>query len=73
MVNGISPEYLCNLIPYTVDETSQYNLRNSTNLQIIPTITSLHANSFVPSTLKKWNELPLNVKNANSLNSGAGN
>lgn len=55
MVNGISPEYLCNLVPNTVGETSQYNLRNSTNLQIIPTRTSLYAYSFVSSTLKEWN------------------
>jgi hypothetical protein len=36
-----------------VGETSQYNLRYSTNLQIIPTRTSLYAYSFVPSTLKE--------------------
>jgi hypothetical protein len=68
MVNGISPEYMCNLVPNILGETSQYNLQYSTTLQIIPSRTSLYANSFVPSTFKEWNELPLNVRHAKSLN-----
>ena len=44
MIKGISPDFLCNLIPQSVGETSQYNLRNSLNLQVIPTRTSLYAN-----------------------------
>ena len=45
----------------------QYHLRNGNNLVSVPSRTSLYSGSFLPSTLREWNELPDDVRNSNSL------
>ena len=69
MVNGLSPPYLLSLIPLPVNRVSPYNLRNSNDIQTIPARTNLYYNSFLPSVIRKWNNLPLDVRNCDSLNS----
>ena len=70
MVNGLSPPYLLSLIPLPVNRVSSYNLRNSNDIQTIPARINLYSyNSFLPTVLREWNNLPLDVRNFDSLNS----
>ena len=69
MYNNISPGYLSSLIPQQVDaKFSRYNLRNSNELQTRAK-TSLYYNSFLQSTLRQWNNLSIETRQLNSLNS----
>ena len=61
------PNYLQSLLPATVGSSNNYSLRNSSHLQTIQARTSLYSNSFLPSTVSEWNNLPDNVKNAESI------
>ena len=63
------PNYLQSLLPATVGSFSNYSLRNSSHLQTIQARTSLYSNSFLPSTVCEWNNLPDEIKNAESINS----
>ena len=69
MVNRLSPPYLLSLIPLPVNRVSSYNQRNSNDIQTIPARTNLYYNSFLPSVIREWNNLPLDVRNSDSLNS----
>jgi len=61
------PNYLQSLLPATVGSSNNYSLRNSSHLQTIQARTSLYSNSFLPSTVSEWNNLPDDVKNAESI------
>jgi hypothetical protein len=50
------------LYPGQVVETNLFNLRISTNLQVLPERTSLYTNSFVPSTSKEWTKMHIDVR-----------
>ena len=63
MINSLAPEYLSSLVPPTVCNISQYNLRNETNLQTVPARSQQYYNSFLPSTIRIWNSLPDDAKN----------
>ncbi len=67
MKNGISPTYLIDIVPPEID-TSRYNFRNSDNVQLVRSRTTLYFNSFLPSTVREWNSLPNDTRNAQSLN-----
>ena len=67
IVSGQSSTYLQELIPQEVSQTSDYNLRNSNNIRTVQSRTTLYENSFFPSAIKKWNALPLEERNSNSL------
>ena len=64
MFNNLSPEYLSSLIPPTVNTLSQYNLRNAQNIQTVNFRTAQYYNSFLPSSIREWNNLPLDVRNS---------
>ena len=68
MTHNLAPLYLSSLVPSTVSNISRYNLRNSNNLQTIDVRTSLYYNSFLPSTVRAWNEVPEEVKLSDSVN-----
>jgi ribonuclease P/MRP protein subunit RPP40 len=55
--HGITPNYLHDILPPTILRRTNYPLRNSNNISLIPCHTTLFQNSFFPSTIKKWNEL----------------
>ena len=57
MTHSLAPLYLSSLIPSTVGNISRYNLRNSNNLQTIAARTIQYYNSFLPSTVRAWNEV----------------
>ena len=67
MVNGLSPPYLNSLVPDIVGNQSRYSLRNSDNLSNIATRTLLYQNSFLPSVIKEWNQLPIEVRTSPSV------
>ncbi|MCU7801465.1 MAG: hypothetical protein KZQ70_15375, partial [gamma proteobacterium symbiont of Lucinoma myriamae] len=67
MQNGLSPDYLSSLVPPTVGSTSNYPLRNATNLHTIHAKSQLYYNSFLPSVIRDWNELPDETRNSPSV------
>ena len=67
MENGLTPLYLTNLIPPRVGDTSAYSLRSSENYLSVHANTRTYADSFLPSTVKAWNNLPTSIKSANTL------
>ena len=50
-----------------VQNTTSYNLRNSSDLRNIQARTNIFYNSFLPSTIRAWNELPEETKTAPSV------
>ena len=69
MNSNLCPTYLSSLVPQTINSTSRYNLRNASDLQTIKARTNLYYNSFLPSTVRAWNNLPLEAKQLQSVNS----
>ena len=51
IIHGLSPNYLQNLVPPLVQETNNYNLRNTNNIQTFASNTNLFYNSFFPSSV----------------------
>ena len=69
MVNKTVPEYLSNLVPSYFGQTHQYSTQNNYNLVHVHSRTAYYNNSFLPSTVRLWNELPANIKSNVSVNS----
>ena len=67
MVNGSAPEYLQTLVPPIVQITTTHNLRNSDDIRNFRARTNLFNNSFLPSTIRAWNELADEIKAAPSV------
>lgn len=67
MLNGITPDYLTQLVPSQVNQASMYNLRNSDNYLTIRTSSQLYYNSFLPSVVREWNALPETSKTSPSV------
>ena len=67
MINGISPQYLSDLVPATIDSSSSYNLRNSNNIHQVNAHTALCYNSFLPSVVRDWNNIPDDRRNVDSV------
>ena len=68
MKNNLTPPYLSSLVPQNVGQTTMYSLRNSNDLQTIHTRTSLYSNSFLPSTVRDWNNLTLEARQIDCVN-----
>lgn len=68
MFNNLVPEYLASLCPNT-NETATYTLRNRANMRTIPGRTTTYINSFLPKTIKDWNNLSVDLRSAVSLSS----
>ena len=60
MYNNLTPDYLSSLVPSSVNEVSHYNLRNANDVQTINARTALYFNSFLPSVIRQWNNIPDN-------------
>ena len=69
MNQNLTPLYLTSLVPQSVGNVSRYNLRIANNLQGINTGTAQYQQSFLPSTIREWNELPNEAKECRSVNS----
>ena len=68
MVKGISPQYLSSLVPQITADRTTYRLRNVDNITNIKTRTTLYNSSFLPKTISEWNSLPVETRNATSVN-----
>ena len=69
MINGLCPDYLSSLVPPTVGNNRAYRLRNASDYKYIRSNTQLYYNSFLPSVVRDWNELPHTTRNAPSISS----
>ena len=69
MINGLCPDYLSSLVPPTVGNSTAYRLRNASDYKYIRSNTQLYYNSFLPSVVRDWNELPHTTRNAPSISS----
>ena len=56
LVNKTAPKYLYELLPGTVGESSQRNLRNANNIKSIKCRTETFKSSFIPSSISYWNQ-----------------
>ena len=69
MINNISPSYLSDLVPQSVNIISRYNLRNANDLESVASRTNQYYNSFFPSVVREWNDLTNEVRQSDSLQS----
>ena len=67
MDHGLAPLYLSNLLPPYVKDVSSYRLRNAGNYVGIHANTQAYADSFLPSTIQAWNNLPDSIRSADTL------
>ena len=67
ILNGIAPEYLQSLVPPRVQDATSRNLRNANDFRNFRTNTNLFYESFFPSTIRAWNELPDDIKTSPSV------
>ena len=68
MQNNLSPDYLkvSSLVPSFVGNSSSYPLSNATDLRTLYARSQLYYNSFLPSTIRDWNNLPIETSNLTS-------
>ena len=67
IINGLCPDYFTSRVPPIVGNNTAYNLRNASDYKYIRSNTQLHYNSFLPSVVRDWNELPHTTRNAPSI------
>ena len=67
--NSLVPEYLSQIVPPVHNEFHSYDTRNSNNFAHIQSRTTNHLNSFFPSCVRIWNDLPTQIKNSSTLTS----
>ena len=67
ILHNEAPTYLNGMIPPIVQNTNRYNLRNSSDTCTLRCRTNLYYNAFLPSTVRAWNTLPVEIKQATSL------
>ena len=67
ITNSNAPEYLCKLVPPTIQSTTTYPLRNGQDLIVPFCRLSLTAESYIPSTIREWNSLGPDIRNADSI------
>ncbi|MCG8048840.1 MAG: reverse transcriptase domain-containing protein [Candidatus Thiodiazotropha endolucinida] len=67
MSTGLSPNYLSSLIPPIFDDTTPYNLRDSHNIRPVMARTQLYYNSFIPASIRLWNDTSSDVRESTSV------
>ena len=67
IVNGQIPDYSTELVPPTVADTNNYNLRNSLSISQPSYRLFTYQQSYFPSTTKLWNTLDLNLRQLPTL------
>ena len=67
ILHGLTSDYLNDLLPPLVQDTTSYNLQNSDNIQNYRARSNLFLNPFFPSTIRAWNDLPNDTKNVSSV------
>ena len=61
--------YLSDLESQSVNTIAQYNLRNANDLESVASRTNQYHNSFLPSVVREWNVLTIDVRQSDSLHS----
>lgn len=69
MTKGLTPDYLASLVPPTVGSSNRYSLRNAQNYQVPRSRTASYYNSFLPSVVRAFNDLPDGIKHADTVDS----
>ena len=69
MIKKFVPDYLCKLLPGTVAEKTEYNMRNKSNRGLIKCRLQSKYNSFLPKTTREWNSLSQDLKSSVSTDS----
>ena len=65
--NNNAPGYLSNLIPPTIQSTTVYQLSNGGDIIIPFCRLSITNDSYIPSTIRQWNNLDLSIRNVGSM------
>ena len=69
IVNGSAPSYLHDLLSRTVGQINNYNLRNANDFNLPAGRLSIYQKSFLPSTIRLWNNLSANIRDSPSTES----
>ena len=67
MHNRLTPDYLTHLLPSQVQERSSYHLRHGEDYTTQNNRLSLTTNSFIPSSIRLWNSLDMQIRSSSSL------
>lgn len=67
ILNNYTPEYLSNIVGECFPPHNTYNLRNNFIYRTPVARTTSYFNSFIPSTIILWNNLPQNTKNITTV------
>ena len=67
IIHGLTTTYLTNIAPPLIQETTDYNLRNTNDFRTLHACTNLYFNSFFPSTILAWNSLHEETKQTPSV------
>ena len=67
IVRNLAPPGLTNALPNAIQNRNPYNIRSAHQIDIPRAKSEAYANPFFPSTCKRWNDLPENVKHIPSL------
>jgi hypothetical protein len=68
MVYQLVPPLLYYLLPEKVENRTRHNLRSKKDIDTPYARIDAHKFSFLPSTIKDWNNLPIKTKEAKSIN-----
>ena len=63
----LAPTYRLDIIPPHINETIDYPLRNADHFQNFRSNSNLFHESFFPSTIRAWNNLPNEIKESTSV------
>ena len=69
IINGLTPQYLHDVMPPLIQEATNYILRNSNNMRNLWVNTNLFYNSFFLSSIQAWNDLSDEIKSSPSVSS----
>ena len=67
MISNQTSSTLCDLVPARTHERTDHDLRNSDRITPPRSNSTQHFNSFLPATIRSWNELPPEIRQATSL------
>ena len=63
----LTPTYLAEILPCMRRDLSQFSLKFDGNLSLLRCGTAKCYGSFIPPTVKLWNDLSLDIRNSQSL------
>ena len=62
MFHNKTPQYLTDIVPQQLLRVHNYNTRQANNIQNIPCRTTFYQNSFLPSVVRIWNNIPEEIR-----------